>query len=274
MPQGKGTYGSKKGRPPKKMRRGGRSDMSTGVSRSHITPAQKKAYHGSPVGVPYWEPKPTKDYKEGGKVPKKMATGKRISPTLPIKPVSPWGPGGCPRPEEEILLSNNKWIQAGDLQIGDQVVTSKEIQTVTRVDRLEEQERCEVFFEGIEGEESNSIVTSYSHPYYVEGKGFTEVSDLKIGDIIGSLIVKAKKAFDLGPVISLSVDIAETYMLRAGTENNPMPALSHNKTIRRPPPKQPPMPQESRVRKRPGMKAGSKVPMYQDLVKKKYGGKV
>lgn len=205
MPQGKGTYGSKKGRPPKKMRTGGMA--------------------GS-------------------------------QPTL----IPPKGPGtSCPRPEEEILLSNNKWIQAGDLKIGDQVVTSKEIQTVTRVDRIEEQERCEVFFEGLEGEESNSIVTSYSHPYYVEGKGFTEVSDLKIGDIIGSLIVKAKKAFDLGPVISLSVDIAETYMLRAGTENNPMPALSHNKTPSRPrvpkkPP--PPMPQESRVRKRPGMKAG------------------
>ena len=199
-------------------------------------------------------------------------------PTFPTKP-----PRGCPRPEEEILLSNNKWIQAGDLKIGDQVVTSKEIQTVTRVDRIEEQERCEVFFEGLEGEESNSIVTSYSHPYYVEGKGFTEVSDLKIGDIIGSLIVKAKKAFDLGPVISLSVDIAETYMLRAGTENNPMPALSHNKTPIRPRvPKKPPTPaarvggpkRENLGRGRVGMKAGSKVPMYQDLVKKKYGGKV
>jgi len=225
MPQGKGTYGSKKGRPPKK-----------------------------------------------------MATGRMISPTLPTKP---GGPGSCPRPEEEILLSNNKWIQAGDLKIGDQVVTSKEIQTVTRVDRLEEQERCEVFFEGIEGEESNSIVTSYSHPYYVEGKGFTEVSDLKIGDIIGSLIVKAKKAFDLGPVISLSVDIAETYMLRAGTENNPIPALSHNKTPGQPrvPPRIPKLPKKVNPRGNPrfgppGLKAGSKVPMYQDLVKKKYGGKV
>ena len=229
MPQGKGTYGSKKGRPPKKMRTGGMA--------------------GS-------------------------------QPTL----IPPKGPGtSCPRPEEEILLSNNKWIQAGDLKIGDQVVTSKEIQTVTRVDRIEEQERCEVFFEGLEGEESNSIVTSYSHPYYVEGKGFIEVSDLKIGDIIGSLIVKAKKAFDLGPVISLSVDIAETYMLRAGTENNPMPALSHNKTPSRPRvPKKPPTPaarvggpkRENLGRGRVGMKAGSKVPMYQDLVKKKYGGKV
>lgn len=238
MPQGKGTYGSKKGRPPKK-----------------------------------------------------MAKGKRLDPT---KPPSGPRPGSCPRPEEEILLSNNKWIQAGDLKIGDQVVTSKEIQTVTRVDRLEEQERCEVFFEGIEGEESNSIVTSYSHPYYVEGKGFTEVSDLKIGDIIGSLIVKAKKAFDLGPVISLSVDIAETYMLKAGTENNPMPALSHNKTPMPPRPrvpKKPPTPAarvggpekenlgRGRVamkagKKVPMYKAGSKIPMYQDLVKKKYGGKV
>ena len=46
MPQGKGTYGSKKGRPPKKMNRGG---MSTGVSRSSVTPGQKSAiFRGRP----------------------------------------------------------------------------------------------------------------------------------------------------------------------------------------------------------------------------------
>ena len=46
MPQGKGTYGSKKGRPPKKMNRGG---MSTGVSRSRVTPGQKSAiFRGRP----------------------------------------------------------------------------------------------------------------------------------------------------------------------------------------------------------------------------------
>jgi len=32
--------------------------------------------------------------------------------------------------------------------------------------------------------------------------------------------------------------------------------------------------QEGLGQVRPGMKAGSKVPMYQDLVRKKYGGKV
>ena len=36
MPQGKGTYGSKKGRPPKKMNRGG------------MTPAQKSAFFKGP----------------------------------------------------------------------------------------------------------------------------------------------------------------------------------------------------------------------------------
>ena len=47
MPKGKGTYGSKKGRPPKKMNRGGQS-RSTGESRSPLTPQQKSAFFKGP----------------------------------------------------------------------------------------------------------------------------------------------------------------------------------------------------------------------------------
>ncbi len=34
----------------------------------------------------------------------------------------------------------------------------------------------------------------------------------------------------MGPVISLSVDKAETYMLQGGTKEKPVPALSHSKS--------------------------------------------
>ena len=43
--------------------------------------------------------------------------------------------------------------QAGDLKIGDQVVTFKRNPNgLLGLTELEEQERCEVFFEGLEGE--------------------------------------------------------------------------------------------------------------------------
>ena len=162
-------------------------------------------------------------------------------PWPPDKPI--FGPGVgpmCPSPKEHIQLANNDWILAGELKVGDEVITSKEPQKVTRVQRIEGAPRCEVLFE-----DSDSIVSSYSHPYFVNSKGFVEVGDLKKGDIIGDLVVKDKKPFSDGPVISLSVDKAETYMLRGGTEENPVPALSHNKSpvVPKPPwPPQPPTP--------------------------------
>ena len=134
-------------------------------------------------------------------------------------------PGGCPSPKEHIQLANNDWILAGDLMVGDEVMTSEEPQKVTRVQRLENRPRCEVLFE-----DSDSIVTSYSHPYFVNSKGFVEVGDLEKGDVVGDLVVKDTKPFAMGPVISLSVDKTETYMLKGGTKENPVPALSHNKS--------------------------------------------
>ena len=141
-----------------------------------------------------------------------------------------WGPR-CPSPKEHIQLSNNDWILAGDLKVGDEVMTSKDPQKVTRVQRIENSPRCEVLFE-----DSDSIVTSYSHPYFVNSKGFVEVIDLEKGDAIGDLVVKGIKPFSDGPVISLSVDKSETYMLQGGVAENPIPALSHNKTPKRPDP--------------------------------------
>ena len=131
----------------------------------------------------------------------------------------------CPSPEEHIQLANNDWILAGELKVGDEVATSETPQKVTRVQRIEGVPRCEVFFE-----EGNSIVSSYTHPYFVEGKGFVEVMNLEKGDVIGDLVVDNKKSFSDGPVISLSVDKTETYMLRGGTEEKPVPVLSHNKS--------------------------------------------
>ena len=136
----------------------------------------------------------------------------------------------CPRPEEHIQLANNDWILAGNLKVGDEVVTSENPEKVTRVERIESSPRCEVLFE-----DSDSIVTSYGHPYFVNNKGFVEVSDLEKGDQVGDLVVKDKKPFSDGPVISLSVDKAETYMLKGGTKDSPVPALSHNKSMPRGP---------------------------------------
>ena len=145
----------------------------------------------------------------------------------------------CPSPEEHIQLANNDWILAGEIKVGDEVITSEEPQKVTYAKIIEDSPRREVLFT-----EGDSIVTSPSHPYFVNSKGFVDVEDLKEGDVIGDLIVSEIKPFSDGPVIHISVDKAQTYMLRGGTEENPVPALSHNKSL--------PAPEDRGFTPRPG----------------------
>ena len=164
-------------------------------------------------------------------------------PVAPIFPTGPrpdrWGGGmgpRCPHPDEEILLADDSWIKAKDIRTGDKVKTLtaegfKEGEyEITHAEIIDNQPRCEVFFK-----DSKSIISSYSHPYAVEDKGFVDAKDLEVGDHVGDLIVTDTKPLDWGPVVSLSVDKAETYMLKGGSEDKPVAVLSHNKTIKRTP---------------------------------------
>ena len=161
-------------------------------------------------------------------------------PQMP-RPFDRWGGGmgpwdSCPHPDEEILLADDSWIKAKDIRTGDKVKTLtaegfKEGEyEITHAEIVDNQPRCEVFFK-----DSKSIISSYSHPYAVEDKGFVDAKDLEVGDHVGDLIVTDTKPLDWGPVVSLSVDKAETYMLKGGSEDKPVAVLSHNKTIARPP---------------------------------------
>ena len=157
-------------------------------------------------------------------------------PVAPIFPIGfrpdRWG-GRCPHPDEEILLADDSWIKAKDIRTGDKVKTLtaegfKEGEyEITHAEIIDNQPRCEVFFK-----DSKSIISSYSHPYAVEDKGFVEAQNIQVGDTVGDLIVTEVKPLDWGPVVSLSVDKAETYMLKGGSEDKPVAVLSHNKSMR------------------------------------------
>jgi len=163
----------------------------------------------------------------GGTIP---GTNIPLPPNMPISR-DPWG-GMCPHPNEEILLADDSWIKAKDIQVGDKVktLTAKDFKAgeyeITRVEIIDNQPRCEVFFK-----DSKSIISSYSHPYAVEDKGFVEAQNIKTGDTVGDLIVTEVKPLDWGSVVSLSVDEAETYMLKGGSEDKPVAVLSHNKSL-------------------------------------------
>jgi hypothetical protein len=136
---------------------------------------------------------------------------------------SPFG-SSCPALNEEVLLADKSWILAKDLKVGDEVATHLGSNKVTYIDILKDRTQKEVIFTS--GEKENSIVTSDTHPYYVENEqGFVEVKDLKIGDKVGEFLVKEIKDAGKGSVAHISIDEAQTYFLKAGDEA----VLSHNK---------------------------------------------
>jgi hypothetical protein len=136
---------------------------------------------------------------------------------------SPFG-SSCPALNEEVLLADKSWILAKDLKVGDEVATHLGSNKVTYIDILKDRTQKEVIFTN--GEKENSIVTSDTHPYYVENEqGFVEVKDLKIGDKVGEFLVKEIKDAGKGSVAHISIDEAQTYFLKAGDEA----VLSHNK---------------------------------------------
>ncbi len=145
-----------------------------------------------------------------------------------------YGDMDCPALNEEVLLADNKWIPAQDLKVGDKVATHLGSNKVTHIDVLKDRVKKEVVFSDNDQEES--IVTSDSHPYYVQNEeGFVEVKDLKVGDQVGNFKVKEIKDSDKGSVVHISIDQAQTYYLKAGDKK----VLSHNKSIRPPkPPKE------------------------------------
>jgi len=171
----------------------------------------------------------------------------RSGPFGAIGPKFPTGSGpygrDCPALNEEVLLADNKWIHAKDLKVGDEVETHLGSNKVTHIDVLKDRIKKEVVFSNNNKEES--IVTSDSHPYFVDNEeGFVEVKDLKVGDQVGNFEVKEIKDADKGSVVHISIDEAQTYYLKAGDEK----VLSHNKSIappstpKGPRPPRPPMP--------------------------------
>lgn len=142
-----------------------------------------------------------------------------------------YGDMDCPALNEEVLLADNKWIPAQDLKVGDKVATHLGSNKVTHIDVLKDRVKKEVVFSDNEKEES--IVTSDSHPYYVQNEeGFVEVKDLKVGDQVGNFKVKEIKDSDKGSVVHISIDKAQTYYLKAGDKK----VLSHNKSLPMPKP--------------------------------------
>ena len=168
------------------------------------------------------------------------ATPKVFKVQLPQEPTKIPEPGPtptCPDPNTLILLSDGSQKRAGDLQVGDVVRTQHE-------DTLEWGEHKVTYVETTEAEklvltfDHVEFICSTSHKFYVEGKGWTEVNQIEVGDFVIGLEQSHKllevRDSSYGDVVVIQVEDAHTYISEG--------LLSHNKTREPSPIPQPPTP--------------------------------
>jgi hypothetical protein len=156
-------------------------------------------------------------------------------PTKPLPPVVvPPGPpteavvitDTCPAPEMQVMLADKTHKSAGDLKVGDKVLTQHEhtlewgVYPVIYKEIIPQAKRVKVSFD--DGE----FIGSWDHKFFVSVDNWVTIKNLKAGDIVGGKVVKALEDFDEGPVVFLTIDNAHTYVCQN--------VLSHNKTPKPP----------------------------------------
>jgi hypothetical protein len=180
---------------------------------------------------------------------------RKPQPQEPTKIPEPGPTPTCPDPNTLILLSDGSQKRAGDLQVGDVVRTQHE-------DTLEWGEHKVTYVEVVEAEklvltfDHVEFICSTSHKFYVEGKGWTEVNQIEVGDFVIGLEQSHKllevRDSSYGDVVVIQVEDAHTYISEG--------LLSHNKTREPSPIPQPPTPSPTPDPGFPSIPGGTFVP--------------
>lgn len=133
------------------------------------------------------------------------------------------GGGGCPTPDMKILLGDDRWVNAGDLKVGDYIFTVHENTgkwDTYRVSYFEivNQPILSISVAG------KIIKVSESHKFLVEDGRYVTVSDIQIGDRIqtvdGLAILEYKERIGEGPVVKIEVEEAHTYVVEGLISHN------------------------------------------------------
>jgi hypothetical protein len=124
--------------------------------------------------------------------------------------------GSCPAPWVKILLAGGKWVEAGDLHEGMQVVGFDESNPLERrvgiihTPCISWQDRYDLFTES-----GKKMAFSRNHRLVVDGEGWVQIQDLVPGDkllsITGFEIVKAVRHTGRAQVIAFEVKGCRTY---------------------------------------------------------------
>ena len=159
-----------------------------------------------------------------------VKTTRSSIPTLNLG--SGGGGGGCPDPDTDILLPGNLTKRAGDLQVGDLILTIHDITAELGEFAIASTEIVEQPKVLITLDDNSQVKVSDTHRFLTRPNPNTDtglwkkVSDLAIGDkiqTINSKLVKEVVSIEnigLGPVVKLEVEEAHTYVANTLISHN------------------------------------------------------
>ena len=143
-----------------------------------------------------------------------------VTPISVSQPIYAGGGGGCPDPSMLLLLADDTWIAAGDLQVGMLVKTQHEntfewgnFEVIAK--EIVTQPKLELNFG------TKTVIVSKSHRFWVDSKtAWINSEHLENGDVINGYVLTGSKDLGDGPVVKITVNEAHTYIMED--------LLSHN----------------------------------------------
>jgi len=150
-------------------------------------------------------------------------------------------PGGCPDPDMPILMADGTEKRAGDLQVGDFVLTQHEKtfewgkhKVIHK--KIESSEKYKLIFTHLTGDESTikEVIVSESHSFHVKNDEWKNTWQLEIGDIVDQYVLTSSEKIGKGLIVRIEIEDAHTYVCCG--------FLSHNYSKFAPPYYAPPPP--------------------------------
>jgi hypothetical protein len=131
----------------------------------------------------------------------------------------PSQPPICPDPNMPILMADGTEKRAGDVKVGDYVLTQHEKTfdwgkyEVTYV-RIAKAEKYKLIFAHLSGNESlnKEVIVSESHSFHIKNDEWKNTWKLEVGDIIDQYELISSEKIGIGEVVRLEIDDAHTYV--------------------------------------------------------------
>ena len=140
-------------------------------------------------------------------------------PYVPFVVVGFNQPPVCPDPEMPILMADGTEKRAGDIKVGDFVLTQHEKTfdwgkyQVTYA-QLDSCEKYKLIFSHLSGDENltKEVIVSESHSFHVKNDKWKNTWELEVGDVIGQYILVSSEKIGEGLVVRIEIEDAHTYV--------------------------------------------------------------